>query len=401
MLETVIAKFGLFTGWLVAFSAIFMRYIILAGLVFLLVYQWKKRNWWAWKIQQKMPGKEKILEEIGHSALTCIIFASMALGVFWLRSHGYGALYFSVSEHGWGYYFFSLAFMIAAHDTYFYWMHRLMHLPKLFRIFHLVHHKSNNPTPFTAFSFHPLEAVVEFGIIPIIALVMPVHFTAFILFTLWSIAFNVLGHTGYEFAPSWFTTHPVFKWLNTPTHHNMHHTKSQHNYSLYFNFWDRVMGTNDPEYDAYFESIKSRTKAQLAENHRTQKRIKKAGLTAVFLGVLSLGFGQVTVDDLKKGNYGNPESRTQQADELMKSGLGLSDAQAVKVHQINLRYAWRAENEVVKADLSDWAKYRKLSAIQEEKDAELKLVLDKDQFKKYTEKRDELFWKGVKSYFFG
>ncbi|PKA16131.1 sterol desaturase family protein, partial [Leptospira haakeii] len=48
--------------------------------------------------------------------------------------------------------------------------------------------------------------------------------------------------------------HPVLKWINTSTHHNLHHQKFHGNYSLYFNFWDKVMGTNFKDYSEVFEN---------------------------------------------------------------------------------------------------------------------------------------------------
>jgi lathosterol oxidase len=58
----------------------------------------------------------------------------------------------------------SLALMLLLHDAWFYWTHRLMHHPKIFRHVHLVHHRSINPSPWAAYSFHPIEAVIEAGI---------------------------------------------------------------------------------------------------------------------------------------------------------------------------------------------------------------------------------------------
>ena len=36
-------------------------------------------------------------------------------------------------------------------DTWFYWTHRFMHHPKFYKFFHLEHHRSHSPTPFTAY----------------------------------------------------------------------------------------------------------------------------------------------------------------------------------------------------------------------------------------------------------
>ena len=53
------------------------------------------------------------------------------------------------------------------HRRAFYWMHRFMHLPGIFKAVHKVHHLSHNPSPWAAFSFHPLEAIIEAGILPV------------------------------------------------------------------------------------------------------------------------------------------------------------------------------------------------------------------------------------------
>ena len=402
IIENIGLQFGPGAAWLLTSTMIFLRFAIPASLAFLLVYKWKRKEWFAWKIQQHFPKSAQIRQEISYSLLTSLLFGGMALGVFFLRKMGYGQLYFDVAEHGWAYWVFSLAFLILAHDTYFYWMHRLMHHPKLYRRFHLVHHKSTNPTPYTSFSFHPLESVLEFAIIPVLTLVLPVHAAVFFLFTLWSILFNVLGHTGYEISPSGFTRHRLFKWLNTPTHHNMHHHQARFNYGLYFNFWDRVMGTNHPEYDQYFEEVVERAgkTPQSKPPVPLRQRITKAAAMVAFLLCSSVAFGQMSLDDIKEGKYGTPEYRTQQVDSLMRLGLALRQDQLPKVHDINLRSAKRVEEEVITPKLSDWSKYRRLSKIQNDKDKEMKAVLNATQFEKYAVKRDELFWKGIQDFFF-
>ena len=102
------------------------------------------------------------------------------------------------------------------------------------------------------------EAVVEAGIFPLAVMVMPIHPAAFGLVMLWQIVFNVAGHTGYEFHPRWLMNTPLRFILNTPTNHVMHHEKMRGNYGLYFNFWDRLMGTNHPDYETRFREVTSR-----------------------------------------------------------------------------------------------------------------------------------------------
>jgi sterol desaturase/sphingolipid hydroxylase (fatty acid hydroxylase superfamily) len=42
----------------------------------------------------------------------------------------------------------------------------------------------------------------------------------------------------------------------------MHHHYSKGNYGLYFNFWDRLMGTNHPNYEKEFLKVAKRAKDQ-------------------------------------------------------------------------------------------------------------------------------------------
>jgi sterol desaturase/sphingolipid hydroxylase (fatty acid hydroxylase superfamily) len=94
---------------------------------------------------------------------------------------------------------------------------------------------------------------------------MPIHPLAFGIVMLWQITFNVLGHTGYEFHPRWLMDSWLGKVLNTPTNHVQHHEKLKGNYGLYFNVWDRLMGTNHPDYENRFREVTSRPRTVAAE----------------------------------------------------------------------------------------------------------------------------------------
>jgi hypothetical protein len=72
--------------------------------------------------------------------------------------------------------------MIVAHDTWFYWTHRAMHRPRLFRVFHRTHHLSRTPTPWTAYSFSVPEALVQGAFVPLFLLLVPTHYLGIVLF---------------------------------------------------------------------------------------------------------------------------------------------------------------------------------------------------------------------------
>jgi sterol desaturase/sphingolipid hydroxylase (fatty acid hydroxylase superfamily) len=60
---------------------------------------------------------------------------------------------------------------------------------------------------------------------------------------------------------------PIGFFLNSPTHHGLHHEKFLGNFSLYFNVWDRLMGTNHPEYAARFAKTTGGALAQSSSAH--------------------------------------------------------------------------------------------------------------------------------------
>ena len=64
-----------------------------------------------------------------------------------------------------------------------------------------MHHESTNPSPWAAYAFDPLEAVVQVLIFPLLVFAVPTHPLAFMAFMTWQITFNVVGHTGYEHFP--------------------------------------------------------------------------------------------------------------------------------------------------------------------------------------------------------
>lgn len=243
--------------WLIAVLAAavnFTRYLLWAGVAFG-VFHFLLRGVLAGRKIAKRPtpaGQNR--RDIGYSALSMLTFGSMAFLVFGLKSAGLSQMYTSVEEYGWTWFWLSIPVMLLVHDTWFYWTHRLMHHRRLFGVMHRVHHLSHDPTPWTAYAFHPTEAVVEAAIAPLLMVLMPVHPLALLAFVTIQMTYNVLGHLGYEVYPRWFMRTPLKYVLNTTTHHHQHHQKTNWNFGLYLNVWDRLMGTNHPGYEAAFQA---------------------------------------------------------------------------------------------------------------------------------------------------
>jgi lathosterol oxidase len=244
--------------WTAILLIVFLRYLFLASLAFLLFYVWNKRPWSWKKIQAQFPVRTDYWREFSYSASTSVIFASLGYLFFFGPLAKYTRVYQDFSLYGVGYFFGSVALTLVVHDTYFYWTHRAMHHPRIFPIFHRIHHLSTNPSPWAAMAFHPLEAVVEFGIIALVPFLYPIHPLAIALFLLIMMIYNVYGHLGYELYPKGFASSVVGRWVNTSVNHNQHHQYFKGNYGLYFLWWDRWMGTLRADYEAQFEQVKGR-----------------------------------------------------------------------------------------------------------------------------------------------
>lgn len=234
-----------------------LRYLLIAGGAYLVCYILLKNHLFRYKIQQIFPKSQRVIAEVLYSIQTTIIFSSIFLLVV-VVLRPYTSLYENIDQYGIAYYLFTIPVMFVIHDTYFYWMHRAIHHPKLFRHIHFTHHQSTNPTPLAAYSFHFSESILEGMIIPIIAFTIPVHPSALIIFLLGQFIINVYGHLGFELFPPGFQRTWIGKWINTSVAHNQHHKYFQGNYGLYFLFWDRWMGTLRTDYDEAFDEVKNR-----------------------------------------------------------------------------------------------------------------------------------------------
>jgi Delta7-sterol 5-desaturase len=153
------------------------------------------------------------------------------------------------------YQIFTLGLIFVWHDTYFFWTHKTMHRPSLFRYTHKVHHLSKDIEPLSSVSFHPIEALIQsFALIPLLLLV-PISFQVLFVYFVLEAIHTFYGHSGYELYPSGFTKHWFFKHFATSTHHNYHHERVGGHYGLYFTWWDKLTNKEFSDYRERFEAL--------------------------------------------------------------------------------------------------------------------------------------------------
>lgn len=237
--------------WMLVWFFDSMRYVLGVGSVALVLYVFCRPFSEDRRIQQRTASRADLEREIKYSFLTTAVYATVALLTVYLERQDI-IVHYSGGEYSFWYTTISLPLILVLHDTYFYWVHRLMHWKPLFRLAHVLHHRSRTPTSWAAYAFAPGEAFLMALFLPLFGLAFPLHESVLFLFLAIMILRNAMGHSGVEFHPQWWVDSPLDIFTSV-THHDLHHQRNHGNYGLYFTWWDRLMGT---EFDDYKERFR-------------------------------------------------------------------------------------------------------------------------------------------------
>jgi len=132
-------------------------------------------------------------------------------------------------------------------DTYFYWVHRLLHWGPFYTLIHKVHHAHTAPFGMAAEYAHPVETLIlGFGSVlgPFVVGPHMVEMWVWLFFRLWQ---EVDAHCGYDFPWSLYNFIPFY---GGSEFHDFHHMNFVGNYGSTLRIWDRICGT-DSKYHAY------------------------------------------------------------------------------------------------------------------------------------------------------
>ena len=136
---------------------------------------------------------------------------------------------------------------------HFYWVHRWMHWPPLYRLAHAVHHRNTNVGPWSGLSMHPIETLLFFSsvLIHLVIASHPLH----ILFHLSHQGLTAAtSHTGFE---AFKAGDKRFVALGR-FHHQIHHRYFDCNYGNLEMPWDKLFGSFHDGTDVAHEAMKQR-----------------------------------------------------------------------------------------------------------------------------------------------
>lgn len=240
-------------GLVMAFVGQAVSYFAVVGLVWVLVWKVFARRLAHRKVPTPRPSnREQLLHEVKYSLSTLAFGTVGVVIVNWLSTNGYAKLSGHRDDFTTVQVVATFFGLLLLNDLWFYGFHRLLHTPWGFKYIHSVHHRSVEVTPFSSYSFHPLEGFILGAWIYPVAVLVPIYLPMLAVMQVIGLSNNVMAHLGYELWPKWLLKVPGLKWVNSATFHSMHHTRVNGNYGLMLRVWDRLLGTEVPGYDEVF-----------------------------------------------------------------------------------------------------------------------------------------------------
>ena len=143
-----------------------------------------------------------------------------------------------------------LAFMVID-DAWFYWAHRLLHTPWLYRHVHKRHHRFRFTHPLASEFAHPAEDLLSNTVATVLGpLLLGSHMALVWLYGYIKLSQTVEAHSGYV-VPFPFSVWSLRAALGGEQgRHEFHHSRNVGNFGGFFDWWDRAMGT-DAAYEAW------------------------------------------------------------------------------------------------------------------------------------------------------
>jgi sterol desaturase/sphingolipid hydroxylase (fatty acid hydroxylase superfamily) len=154
----------------------------------------------------------------------------------WSFANGWGP-WTTFAAHPWWLVAFGLVLPVW-HELHFYCIHRLIHVPILYKWIHSVHHNSVNPSPWSSLSMHPIEHMLYWSD-SLIHLVLPSHPLLFLYNLQITGTGAVVGHVGFDKIE-------VGEGGAIDTHayaHYLHHKHFEVNYADGTTALDKLFGT--------------------------------------------------------------------------------------------------------------------------------------------------------------
>jgi len=250
-------------------AAVYLRNLVLmilvAGGLHLYFYSWKRqgrdRKFDARDLKANSRsftfGSQTLDNMLWTLASGVTVWTAYEVLMLWVMANGYAPLLSAVDNP---LLFAVLLFLTPVWISFhFYWIHRWLHWPPLYKAAHALHHRNTNVGPWSGLSMHPIEHLLFFSSVLIHALIAahPIH----ILFHMQHQALTAAtSHTGFE---GLLVADKNRLALGT-FHHQMHHRYFECNYGNLEMPWDRWFGSFHDGTETAHEKMKTRRRTPQA-----------------------------------------------------------------------------------------------------------------------------------------
>lgn len=236
---------------MMAIAVSFISFFGMSGYLQYEFYIKRKDQAHEWKCQ---PNKWLTPENERHEILlgsTNMVIGGIISGVIatYILNGGPSQMYFTPTEHGYCYLVVSTVLVFLFVDGSAYYMHRMFHIPFLYRTIHKHHHRYHSPTAFSSSAFHPFEFVIYqsvFGILPIFT--VPIYSGAHIMVLLYGYYYGMMHHSGIMHKAFW-------PWQAETIWHDDHHKYFHTNFGFNTKLWDWMHDTLRQDNRVYGEDV--------------------------------------------------------------------------------------------------------------------------------------------------
>jgi lathosterol oxidase len=193
-------------GWewmLRVWLANLVPHALTAGTLHMWLYHWRaqdKRFKYDARDQARNNGtftfRNQILDNMFWTLASGVTLWSIAqIGVFWAMANGWAPAFLFPDNPVW--FVLMFPFLVVWSSFHFYWVHRLLHWPPLYKLAHALHHRNVNVGPWSGISMHPIEHLLFYTNF-LIHLIVPTHPVHLLFHGYMQSIHPVFSHSGFD-----------------------------------------------------------------------------------------------------------------------------------------------------------------------------------------------------------